>query len=299
MASKLSQTLVPSPLALFVLVLVSETDGSGLLVIYWGQNGNESSLVNICIAGKYDIINIAFRSTFRKGQQPRINLAGHCNPASHNGCKSVGGAIEVCQYLRVKVLISIGGGSGSYTLSSAEDVRNVADHLWNNYLWGQSNSRPFGSAVLDVVDFDIEARQSYYDALARRLSEHSRSSGKKVCLTAAPQCPFPDKYLHGALSPGQFDYVWVQFYNNNCHCSTNRTGFKSAWRQWNKIQVKKIFVGLPASPAAAKSGYVTPQVVVSEILPLVKRSVKYGGVMLWDRYNDPKSGYSSQIKSKL
>lgn len=212
---------------------------------------------------------------------------------------SVGNAIKVCQCLRIKVLISIGGGSGSYTLSSAEDARNVADYLWNNFLWRQSNSRPFGSAVLDGLDFDIEAGQSHYDALARRLSEHSRSSGKKVYLTAAPQCPFPDKYLHGAPSTGLIDYIWVQFDNKNCEYSTNPKGFKSAWRQWNKTQVKRIFVGLLASPAAAKSGYVPPQVVVSEILPLVKGSVKYGGVMLWDRYNDLKSGYSSQIMSKL
>lgn len=295
MPSKLPQTLLLSLLTLLVSVSISD---AGLLVVYWGQNGKEGSLLNTCATGKYNIINIAFLSTFGNGQQPQINLAGHCNPAS-NGCQSLSIDIQKCQSLGIKVLISIGGGAGSYTLSSDVDARNVADYIWNNFLGGQSKSRPLGNAVLDGVDFDIEAGKSYYASLARRLSEHGKSSGKKVYLTAAPQCPFPDVYLKGALSTGLFDYVWVQFYNNYCQYSTNPKAFKSTWEQWIKIPAEKIFVGLPASQAAAGSGYVSPQVVVSEILPYVKKFAKYGGVMLWNRYSDANSGYSSQIKRNV
>ncbi|KAK2650168.1 hypothetical protein Ddye_017657 [Dipteronia dyeriana] len=66
----------------------------------------------------------------------------------------------------------IGGEAGSYSLSSADDARSVADYLWNNFLGGQSNSRPLGDAVLDGIDFDIKKGEPHYTALARRLSEH-------------------------------------------------------------------------------------------------------------------------------
>ncbi|KAK2661689.1 hypothetical protein Ddye_000263 [Dipteronia dyeriana] len=51
----------------------------------------------------------------------------------------------------VKVLLSIRGGDGSYFLTSSDDVKKMADYLWNNYLGGKSDSRPFGDAVLDVL----------------------------------------------------------------------------------------------------------------------------------------------------
>lgn len=297
MGSKNSQILVCLVLGLLALVPMSD---AGLLVVYWGQNKGEGTLTDTCATGRYNIVNVAFLSTFGKGQRPQINLAGHCSPAS-NGCRSVSTGIKNCQNRGIKVMLSIGGHYGSYTLVSADEARGVADYIWNNFLGGQSNSRPLGDAVLDGVDFDIEGGggQSHYVELAKRLSERSQSSRKKVYLTAAPQCPFPDNNLKEALSTGLFDFVWVQFYNNYCQYSTNPSGFKSSWGQWNNIAAKNIFVGLPASQAAAPSGYVTPQVLISEILPFVKKSAKYGGVMLWNRYNDVINRYGSQIKSHV
>ncbi|KAJ4728183.1 Acidic endochitinase-like [Melia azedarach] len=196
-------------------------------------------------------------------------------------------------------MLSIGGGEDSYSLSSADDAWSVADYLWNNFLGGQSNSRPLGNAILDGIDFDIEKGSSnYYAALARRLSEHS--GGRKVYLSAAPQCPFPDQWLNDALSTGLFDYVWVQFYNNPpCEYSTSSPDkFKNSWNQWtSSIKAGKFYVGLPASRAAAGDGYVPSNVLISQVLPFVKSSSKYGGVMLWDGYHDVLSKYSSKIKA--
>ena len=53
-------------------------------------------------------------------------------------------------------MLSIEGGAGNYQLSFSEDARQVADYLWNNFLGGQSSSRPLGNAVLDGIDFGIE-----------------------------------------------------------------------------------------------------------------------------------------------
>ncbi|KAG5233781.1 hevamine-A [Salix suchowensis] len=60
-----------------------------------------------------------------------------------------------------------------------------------------------------------------------------------------------------------------------------------------------IFLGLPAAPAAARSGYIPPNVLISQILPVVKMAPKYGGVMLWSKFWDDKNGYSPSILSSV
>ncbi|MED6215643.1 Endochitinase B1, partial [Stylosanthes scabra] len=85
-----------------------------------------------------------------------MNLAGHCNPSILNSCTKFSAEIKGCQSKGIKVLLSIGGGIGNYSLSSIQDARNVSKFLWNTFLGGKSPSRPLGDAVLDGIDFDIE-----------------------------------------------------------------------------------------------------------------------------------------------
>ncbi|KAH0755139.1 hypothetical protein KY290_025409 [Solanum tuberosum] len=286
--------LLFSVLVLLLLALKLEAGG---IVIYWGQNGNEGSLASTCASNNYAIVNIAFLVVFGNGQTPVLNLAGHCNP-SVGGCTRLSNDIRACQSRGIKVMLSLGGGVGSYSLSSANDARNVANYLWNNYLGGQSTSRPLGDAILDGIDFDIErGTTQHWDELARALSGFSQQ--RKVYLTAAPQCPFPDSWLNGALSTGLFDYVWVQFYNNPpCQYSGGSAeNLKSYWNKWTAIQAGKIFLGLPAAPGAAGSGFIPSDVLVSQILPAISGSPKYGGVMLWSKFYD--NGYSSAIKPSV
>ncbi|KAM7508606.1 hypothetical protein LguiA_019059 [Lonicera macranthoides] len=285
----------------FILLALAPGSDAGGISIYWGQNGNEGTLAETCATGNYRFVNIAFLPTFGNGQTPMINLAGHCDPYS-NGCTKISPDIKSCQAKGIKVMLSIGGGAGSYSLTSANDAKQVAIYLWNNFLGGRSSSRPLGDAVLDGIDFDIEGGSPlHWDDLARYLSAYSKV-GKKVYLTAAPQCPYPDAWVGGALKTGLFDYVWVQFYNNP-PCQYNSgdiTDIKDAWKQWTTdIPAAKIFLGLPAAPAAAGSGFIPVAELTSKVLPALKSSAKYGGVMLWSKYYDDQSGYSSSIKSHV
>ncbi|XP_061358601.1 acidic endochitinase-like [Gastrolobium bilobum] len=284
----------------FSLVLLALANGSnaGKITIYWGQNGNEGTLAEACATGNYDYVIIAFLPTFGIGQSPMINLAGHCNPYN-NGCNGLSPDIKTCQAKGIKVLLSIRGDKGSYQLQSTKDASYVATYLWNNLLGGHSSSRPLGPAVLDGIDFDIEGGSNkYWGDLARFLKGY----GKKVYLTAAPQCPFPDAWIGNALTTGLFDFVWVQFYNNPpCQYTYgNISNLEDAWKQWtSSVPTNKIFLGLPASPEAAGSGFIPIADLTSNVLPAIKCSAKYGGVMLWSRYYDVQSGYSSSIKNHV
>ncbi|KAJ8765955.1 hypothetical protein K2173_020471 [Erythroxylum novogranatense] len=283
------------------LLMLAVGSNAGGIAIYWGQNGNEGTLAETCATGNYEFVNLAFLPTFGNGQTPMINLAGHCDPYS-NGCTGLSSDIKSCQEKGIKVMLSIGGGAGGYTLASADDAKQVATYLWNNFLGGQSSTRPLGVAVLDGIDFDIEGGTNlYWDDLARYLSGYGKR-GKKVFLTAAPQCPFPDAWVGNALKTGLFDYVWVQFYNNPpCQYASGQiTNLENAWKQWiSDIPAKKIFLGLPASPEAAGSGFIPVADLTSKVLPTIKVSDKYGGVMLWSKYYDDQSGYSKSIKNDV
>ncbi|AED93255.1 Acidic endochitinase [Arabidopsis thaliana] len=273
----------------------------GGIAIYWGQNGNEGNLSATCATGRYAYVNVAFLVKFGNGQTPELNLAGHCNPAA-NTCTHFGSQVKDCQSRGIKVMLSLGGGIGNYSIGSREDAKVIADYLWNNFLGGKSSSRPLGDAVLDGIDFNIElGSPQHWDDLARTLSKFSHR-GRKIYLTGAPQCPFPDRLMGSALNTKRFDYVWIQFYNNPpcSYSSGNTQNLFDSWNKWTtSIAAQKFFLGLPAAPEAAGSGYIPPDVLTSQILPTLKKSRKYGGVMLWSKFWDDKNGYSSSILASV
>ncbi|KAF3956394.1 hypothetical protein CMV_018472 [Castanea mollissima] len=204
------------------------------------------SVILVLVVGKYAFVNIAFLPTFGNGRNPQINLAGHCDPTT-NGCTRFSSEIQSCQSRGIKVMLSIGGAAGSYSLSSTDDARQVATYLWNNFLGGQSSSRPLGAAVLDGIDFDIQGGTTQH-------WDEPASSGNLV----------------------------------------------NYWNQWTtSIPATNFFLGLPASPNAAGSGFIPAADLTSKVLPTIKGSAKYGGVMLWSKYFDDQTGYSSSIKSSV
>lgn len=289
--------------AVLLLVLCCKTATAGDLVTYWGQNGNEGPLAQACQTGLYNTIILSFLNVFGLGQQPQLNLAGHCDPAGGT-CTGLSSDITTCQSSGVKVLLSIGGGAGSYGLSSSDDAASVASYIFNNYLGGQSSARPLGPAVLDGVDFDIELGDgaSFYGSLAQSL----RQLSSPVILGAAPQCPFPDAHLGpglsgSALDTSLFNYVWVQFYNNPpCQYGSDASALLAAWQQWTSaLPSAKVLLGLPASSSAAGSGFLPSTTLLSDVLPQIRSSSNYGGVMLYSYFYDQSSGYGSAIKASV
>ncbi|KAG6785340.1 hypothetical protein POTOM_011070 [Populus tomentosa] len=252
MAFKLSISL--ALLAILVVVVGSEAGG---IAVYWGQNGNKGNLVETCATGNYDYVILAFLPAFGNGQTPMINLAGHCDPYS-NGCTKLSPDIKSCQAKGIKVMLSIGGGAGSFYLTSKEDAKQVATYLWNNFLGGHSSSRPLGPAVLDGIDFDIEGGTNQHcDDLARFLSAYSKQ-GKKVPISR---------------SLGR-------------KCTSDRCMELMDF----KHPSSKNLPGITCCSVPVAD-------LTSKVLPAIKGSAKYGGVMLWSKHYDDQTGYRKSIKS--
>ena len=289
-------------LPILLLAGIAGISHAGNIAVYWGQgDASEGTLADACNSGLYAYVMVSFLSTFGNGQTPALNLAGHCDPLSGN-CNVFSSDITTCQSNGVKVLLSLGGASSTYGLSSTEDAQSVATYLWDHFLGGTSDSRPLGDAVLDGIDFDIETGDSaHWDELATFLSQYSAQGAKKVYLTAAPQCPYPDASLGPALQTKLFDDVWVQFYNNP-QCEYQAGDLLGAWKTWtSSVQVSgSFYLGVPASTSAATSGYISPADLTSAVLPGVQQAASnYGGIMVWDRSRDVQSSYSSQVKDSV
>lgn len=52
--------------------------------------------------------------------------------------------------------MSLGGAAGVYGFANDADGMAFADTLWNLFGAGTSSTRPFGDAILDGFDLDIE-----------------------------------------------------------------------------------------------------------------------------------------------
>ena len=132
---------------------------------------------------------LGFLDIFGSGQTPELNFAGHCD-ASTNGCTSLSSEISTCQNQHIQVLLSIRGSAGSESLYSTKDANQLASDLWDNFLGGQSKSRPLGDAVLNGIDFDIElvGNNQFWDDLAMALAAHNNGR-QRVVLSAARNAP--------------------------------------------------------------------------------------------------------------
>ena len=310
----------------------------GLLTVYWGQNGWgathndqttwEKPLADTCAAHpEYDVVILSFATQLAhtrnqpSGQSfvPELNFANHCETSydAQNPfllkCDDIAAGVRACQAAGKKILLSIGGSTGSAGFQSDDDGKMAATSVWNIFLGGASTIRPFTNATLDGVDLDIEGGGTVgYTAFATALRALMDASGHKYYITGAPQCPYPDAFLGPATgralgdAPAAFDFVWVQFYNNYCGYGTP-SAFRDAFAQWKTLAGNgagpKIVVGLPATTAAAGSGFVA-RATLPALVGDVKDDPAFAGIMLWDASNDQNSAeagttYGAYAKSLL
>jgi chitinase len=283
---------------------------------YWGQDGsgNQQDISAYCKDDTVNHIIIAFMSVFfGPGGDPEINLANICSASGTNvfngtdlaDCSFMAPQIEACQKNGKIVTLSLGGADSEPGFSSNSQAEAFADLIWNSFLGGSSPTRPFGSAVLDGVDLDIESGSpSGYAAFVKQIRAHAKGANKQFYVTAAPQCPFPDASIGEALNEAPFDAVFVQFYNNYCGLNHQQDYNFDTWDTWAKTQSPnpnvKVYIGAAASQVAAGSGYVDVSTLANFATDAQQKYPSFGGVMLWDvSLAVANNDYHTAIKSCL
>lgn len=295
------------------------------LAVYWGQDSygvtNPNDTANwqqpisyYCNDDTIDTFPIAsLNKFFGTGGLPSINLGNSCSNTAFNGtsmpnCTLLGPDIEACQAAGKIVTISLGGADGSVGFLNDSQAEAFAQTVWDLFLEGNSPDRPFGSAVLDGVDLDIESgNQTGYATFVTSLRALMDKGNKQYYITAAPQCPYPDTYMSTALSTVAFDAVYVQFYNNYCdltnYSNPNAWDF-GTWDNWAKTVSPnpdvKVYLGAPASSSAATYGYVNASTLATIIQQTQRQYSSFGGVMLWDASTAyANSRYDLAVKNAL
>ena len=193
---------------------------------------------------------------------------------------------------------------------------NFAGFLWGSFgpstsAWTDAGGpRPFGAAVVDGFDFDIESVLSTAPTVnGSTISDYKtrgwasmvnyfkdtlfpQDTSKSYYLSAAPQCVVPDQHLSTVIAQAWFDFILVQFYNT-AQCSarsavasmkraTGFTGYDN-WASASSYNADaKLYMGLAASEASASDGsyYLDPSEVDS-LVGEIYSSSKFGGIMLW------------------
>jgi len=305
---------------LLLCIVLSVDAAPFTLTGYWGQDGggDEPTLINTCNDPSWDILIISFIDVFGSNQPIHLDLSDHCSDTFPGSrllhCPAVGDDITQCQSMGKKILLSLGGADGSYGFTSTADAQSVAKVIWDMFLGGNSTTRPFDSGIIDGVDLDIESNDPKYyaDFITTLRGLYSTDKSRTYYITGAPQCVYPDASLgpdsstlhNTALSHAWFDWVNIQFYNNDCGVNKYpRVDFNYVtWAKNlpvdNPNPSVKIVIGLIASSQAG-GGYV-PASTVASIIQTYNQSAQLAGVMMWDVGSAIKnSNYQKQIKAVL
>lgn len=308
MAPSLSTLSVAGLLAAAAPAMAGFNAGSGKNVaVYWGQNsygqgtGNlaQQRLSYYCDNASIDIINLAFMNGITPPITNFANAGDRCTPFADNGnvlsCPEIEADIKTCQSKGKTITISLGGAT--YTQGgwgSTADAQNAAQLVWDMFgpvPSGKQVDRPFGSAVVDGIDFDFESTVSNLPAFGAKLrSLMDGAGGKKFLLSAAPQCPFPDAADGATLDAVAFDFVQIQFYNNYCGVNNFAEGSQTqnnfnfdTWDKWAKGSKNpgvKLLLGIPANTGAG-GGY-TNGSKLKAAFDWSKQFSSFGGAMMWD-----------------
>ncbi|KAF2153628.1 glycoside hydrolase family 18 protein, partial [Myriangium duriaei CBS 260.36] len=271
-------------------------------VVYWGQNGGgtleNNDLSTYCISTSgIDVVVLAFLYEYGNGNEIASGIIGQSCYISPQGepqqCDALASAIGVCQAAGIQVMLSLGGAVGAYSLSSQTEAETIGQNLWDAYsrVGSGSVARPFGTNFVNGWDFDIEAssgNQYYQYMIAKLRSNFASDPEYTYYITGAPQCPIPEPNMGEIITASQFDYLWVQFYNNP-GCSTNTGTNFDDWITYisnTPSSGAKIFLGVPAAPdgatgtASGAQYYLTP-VQLATLVAQLRSNAAFGGVMMW------------------
>jgi len=287
-----------------------------ILVGYWQDFNNGAAVQTLAqVPAAYNLIEVAFASadssldggvTFSIDSGLAASIPGGYTAAQFtNDIKTVHGQGRF-------VLLSVGGQNGSFPLSSAAMASNFA-----NSTYALMQQYGFDGIDIDMENVITSANYLYVEAALRQLSA---MAGSKLIVTMAPQTidmlpsfPTLDNYLQIARDLGSIvTMVNTQYYNSGSMPGRNGMNYSEGTIDFITAQADAVLqylspvqvgIGLPASPAAAGSGYVSPAVVDAALDCLtqgthcgsyvpVARYPTLRGAMTWSTNWDASNGNS-------
>lgn len=311
----------------------AKREASGQTVVYWGQNGGgtieNNDLAAYCTpTSGIDILVLAFLYQYgNNGNIPSGTIGQSCHISTSGegqNCDGLSSAIRTCREAGVKILVSLGGATSSYSLQSQSQAEEIGQYLWDSYgnSVNKTVKRPFGDNIVDGFDLDIEDSRGsqYYQYMVNKLRENfATDPDNTYYITAAPQCPIPEPNMGEIIKTSKFDYIFVQFYNNNNYtvpCALGINGNAAFnYNNWTAFisdspsADAKVFIGVPASPLGANgtpSGatYYAKPPELAGIIKEYKTDPHFGGIMLCSAgFSDANvnngCNYAQQAKSIL
>ncbi|KAL7892366.1 glycoside hydrolase family 18 protein [Trichoderma sp. TUCIM 5745] len=273
-----------------------------LNVVYWGQNGGgtieNNDLSAYCTAtSDIDVLVLSSLWQWSNGATAMGGSFGQSCDVSSSGepqnCDALVSAITQCKQAGVKIILSIGGAAAYSSFASAAEASAAGQYVWNAYGGGSGVTRPFGNNIVDGFDLDLEistGNEYFIPFLNQLRSNFASDPNHSYVITGAP--PNMGIIIQGV----QFDYLWIQFYNNNNYtvpCSLGiNGGAPFNYNNWTSFvettpsKNAKLFVGVPAAPDGANGSpsgavyYATPQQLAT-IVAEVKGNSNFGGIMMW------------------
>jgi chitinase len=276
---------------------------------YWQDFTNGAKPLTLAeVPTSYNVVAVAFGNATTTPGQVSFSIDSGLSSAlggysQQQFISDVSALHSRCQ----KVVLSVGGQNGAITVDDSASAANFATSVY-------SIIQQYG---FDGVDIDLEngVNATY---MAQALEELSQDVGSKLIITMAPQTidvqSTGDDYLALALNIKNILTIMnTQYYNsgsmNGCDGNVYSEGTENFLTALACIQLqsglsaKQIGLGLPASPSAAGSGYVSPGVVNNALECLAARSScgsyvpssawpAIGGAMTWSINWDASNGYA-------
>ena len=285
----------------FVAASTSTPPSSGplpehILVGYWQDFDNGAAVQTLAaVPTTYNVIEVAFASADSA-------LDGGVTFSIDPGlAAAVPGGYTAAQFTQdIKtlhgqgrfVLLSVGGQNGSFALTSAAMAANFA-----NSTYALMQQYGFDGIDIDMENVITSVNYTYVETALRQLSA---MAGSKLIVTMAPQTidmlpsfPTLDNYLQIARDLGGIiTMVNTQYYNSGSMPGRNGLTYSEGSVDFITAQADAVLqylspsqvgIGLPASPSAAGSGYVSPS-VVNAALDCLTQGINCGSYVPVARY---------------
>ncbi|KAJ3116098.1 tetrahydrofolate synthase [Physocladia obscura] len=285
---------------------------------YWGQSaiGNgvgplgmntravteqQNSLAYYCDLGYYQTMNLAFLYDFGGGDghwgldfsslgryhvysNNTMSTEYNGSPLDASVFTEVGQNITYCQSKGIKVVLSLGGDMHSPYNFTEGDGALYGKIFYDAFLGGNGAFRPFGTAILDGLELDVEKTGTYYTQEMVSLIQTVRALDSKAIFAVVPQC-----FLNGIdedlntgpvikAHPELLDYVVIQYYNN----PTCSYPFGFNFDIWTNITQLPLVIGLAGDDTSAITGGFLNAGQLQAVIDMVWNNSQFLGMSVYD-----------------